>query len=151
MPRWGYSYQGLREEKIAKASLREVDVSPKWSRELCRALLGLTINQARSLCEDIINFKRPIHYKRYNKNRGHRRGLGSPGGFPVKAAKLFSKLLDSLEANAEFKGLDPEKMKIVHAVAYKGRKIYKTIPRAFGRSTPYIKQLVHVELVAEED
>ncbi|MDW8022050.1 MAG: uL22 family ribosomal protein, partial [Nitrososphaerota archaeon] len=55
--------------------------------------------------------------------------------------------LDSLEANADFKGLDPDDVVIIHAAAHKARRIRKFIERAFGRATPYEKQLVHIEVV----
>ena len=82
----------------------------------------------------------------------HRCGLtGWPSGrYPVKAAKYYLKLLDNLENNAEQKGLDISRLKIVHCAAFRGRKRRKYIPRAFGRATPYFDTLVHVEIVAEE-
>jgi len=57
------------------------------------------------------------------------------------------KLLDGLEANAEFKGIDLDRARIVHAAAHRGRRIRKYIERAFGRSSPYDRTLTHIELV----
>ncbi|MEM4316290.1 MAG: 50S ribosomal protein L22, partial [Nitrososphaerota archaeon] len=78
----------------------------------------------------------------------HHAQTRGPGGYPVKVARIMLKLLDGLEANAEFKGLDLDRVKIVHASAHKGRRIRKYIERAFGRSSPYHKTLTHIELVA---
>jgi len=149
MPHWGYSVQEVDKARTVKASLREVDVSPKWSREVCRAILGLKLPEARKLLEDVVAKKRMIPYRRYNKNRAHHGQAKGPGGYPVKVAKLMLKLLDSLEANADFKGLDPDDVVIVHAAAHKGRRIRKFIERAFGRATPYDKVLVHIEVMGE--
>jgi len=149
MPHWGYSVQEVDKARTVKASLREVDVSPKWSREVCRAILGLKLPEARKLLEDVVARRRMIPYRRYNKNRAHHRQTKGPGGYPVKVAKLMLKLLDSLEANADFKGLDPDDVVIVHAAAHKGRRIRKYIERAFGRATPYDKVLVHIEVMGE--
>jgi len=149
MPHWEYSVKELDEARTVKASLREIDVSPKWSREVCRAIVGLTIPEARRLMEDVIAMKRMIPYRRYKKKRAHHAQTKGPGGYPVKVARHMLKLLDSLEANAEFKGFDPDEVVIVHAAAHKARRLKKFMPRAFGRATPYDKQLVHIEVIGE--
>ena len=149
MPHYHYSVKELDETRTVKASLREIDVSPKWSREVCRAIVGLTIPEAKKLMEDVIAMKRMIPYRRYRKNRAHHAETKGAGGYPVKVAKHMLKLLESLEANADFKGLDPDEVVIIHAAAHKARRIRKFMPRAFGRATPYDKQLVHIEVVGE--
>ncbi len=149
MPNWGYSVKELDPGRTVKASLREVDVSPKFSREVCRAIIGLKIPEAKKLMEDVIAMKKMIPYRRYNKDRAHHRQTRGPGGYPVKIARMMLKLLESLEANAEFKGLDPEQVVIKYAVAHKGRVIRKFIERAFGRATPYDKTLTHIEVIGE--
>jgi large subunit ribosomal protein L22 len=150
MPSWRYSTTIGEKDNEVRASLREVDVSPKWAVEVCRAVKGLTIPQARSLLEDVVAGRRMIKYTRYVKKRAHHAETKGPGGYPVKVSKLMLKLIESLEANAEFKGLDVEKTKIVHAASHKGRVVRKIIERASGRSSPYNKTYVHIELAAVE-
>jgi len=72
------------------------------------------------------------------------------GRYPEKAAKEFIRLLDNLESNAEYRGMDLDRLKIVNATVHKGRKIERFTPRAMGRATPKINILTHVELVAQE-
>ena len=72
------------------------------------------------------------------------------GRYPVKTAQAVLKILESGEANAEYKGLDIEQLKIVHSSAFPGMKIKRFIPRAFGRSSPRYNTLTHVEIVLEE-
>ncbi len=153
LPQFGYSYVAYNPTLQVRASLREVDVSPKAAREVCEAIKGLNLDKARALLQDVISFKKAIPYRRYKKKVPHRRQLNSfyAGRFPVKAAKLVLKLLDNLEANADFKGLDVTRLKIIHAAAYPGRKIKKYFPRAFGRSSSNFKVLVHIEVVGEEE
>ncbi|MEM0441463.1 MAG: 50S ribosomal protein L22 [Candidatus Caldarchaeum sp.] len=148
MPLWRYSTTIGEKETEVRASLREVDISPKWAREVCEAIKGLTIPEAKKLLEDVVKQKRMIRYARYKKKRAHHGETKGPGGYPVKVSRYMLKLIESLEANAEFKGLDPEKTKIVHAVSHKGRVAPKYIERAFGRSSPYNKTYVHVEVAA---
>lgn len=148
MPEWSYSAK-LDDENVVKASLREVDLSMKKTRELLRSLKGMRLPHAREFLEDVIALRRAVPYKRFKKKVPHRRGMAA-GRYPVKSAKMILKLLDSLEANAEVKGLNPDNVKIIHTAVHKARKIRKYIPRAFGRSSPYIKELVHVELIGRE-
>jgi len=72
------------------------------------------------------------------------------GRFPQKTAKEYLKLLDNLESNAEYKGMDLDRLRIVSAVVHRGTKLERFTPRAMGRTSPKIGVLVHVELVAKE-
>jgi large subunit ribosomal protein L22 len=154
MPTWRYSIKipEEEEEKYVKASLREAPISPKHAVEIAREIRGMYVDNARRFLEDVASMKRPVPFKRYKKKVPHRRGLNKwyAGRYPVKAASFFIKLLDNLVNNAEDKGLDTDRLKIIHCVAHRGRKIKKYIPRAYGRSSPYFDTLVHVEIVAKE-
>lgn len=152
MPTWRYSIRVEDETRCVKASGRELDISPKHAREICRAIKNLTIEEAKRLLNDVIEKKRPIPFMRYYKGVGHRKGLEGwhAGRYPVKAAKAILRVIENLEANAEYKGLDVDRLRVIHAVAHRGRKIRKYIPRAFGRATPFFNTLTHVELVAKE-
>jgi len=99
--------------------------------------------------EQVINKKKPVPFKRFNKKVPHRRGLqkAAAGRYPVKAAKKILEVLESAEANATYKGLDTENLKVIHAAAYPGMKIKRYIPRAMGRATPHFETLCHVEIV----
>ena len=142
----------LDPDKTAIASGRDLSISPKATREICQAIRRMKLNEARNYLQEVIDMKRPVVYKRYKKKQAHRRGIEGfyAGRYPVKAASEMIKVLDSVEANAVFKGLDLEKLKITHAVAQRARKIRGYIPRAFGGASPRNNLLCHVELVAEE-
>lgn len=150
--RWKISAQELDPVRTAIACGRDLRISYKHAVEVCNAIRGMKLDEARRLLEDVIALKRPIPFRRYHGKVGHRRGLQkwAAGRYPVKTAKEVLKLLDQLEANAAYKGLDLDRIWIIHAVAHKGMKIRKYIPRAFGRATPYFQQLVHIELAVEE-
>ncbi len=150
MPTWRYSAQ-LDPLTTAIASGRDLRISYKDAVEVLRAIRGKRVEDAKRILEDVIKLKRPVPYRTYHGKVGHRRGQGfGPGRYPVKAAKAILKVLENAIANAEYKGLDTERLWIVHAVAHKGPKIKKYIPRAFGRATPYFEQLVHIEIGVEE-
>ncbi|MEM0216465.1 MAG: 50S ribosomal protein L22 [Candidatus Bathyarchaeia archaeon] len=154
MPEWGYSIpeESLDPEKTAKASGRELRISCKSAREICNTIKGMLLPQAKKYLRDVIAKKKLVPFKRYNKKAAHHGGLEKAysGKYPVKAARHILKILESAEANAENKGLDTERLKIIHASAYPGTKIKRYMPRAFGRATPKFETLCHVEIVLEE-
>ena len=148
MPRWRYSV-ALDPVRTAVASGRDLRISYKAAVEVLKEIRGKKVDKAKQILEDIIEMKRAVSYKRYYGKVGHRRGMG-PGRYPVKAAKAILSIIENAEANAEFKGLDTTRLWIVHAAAFQGMKLKKFIPRAFGRTSPYFQQLVHVEIGLEE-
>ncbi|NOZ76576.1 MAG: 50S ribosomal protein L22 [Euryarchaeota archaeon] len=147
----GYSYTPKR-KRFSKALGREVRVSPKFSSEICREIRGKKLDAARAFLEDVMAMRRPVPLRRFNKGVAHRRGLvkAFAGRYPVKAARNILKVLESAVANAEYKGLDTDKLYISHAAAQKGRIIRGFRPRAFGRSSPSNTLTTHIEIVLEE-
>ena len=154
VPKWGYSIKEgeLDPEKTVKASGREVKVSPKSAREVCKTIKGMMLTKAKQYLKDVIAKKKPVPFLRFKKKAGHRRGLEKAyaGRYPVKAAKNILKVLEGAEANAEYKGLDTERLRIIHTSAYPGVKIKRFMSRAFGRSSPKIETLCHIEVALEE-
>ncbi|MEN6592535.1 MAG: 50S ribosomal protein L22, partial [Methanobacterium sp.] len=125
--------------KVAKAAGRSLKISPKHSREICNAIRGMEVEEAKDYLEDVIAMKQAVPFKRYNKKVGHKRGLdGWPTGrYPVKAAKQILDVLVNAEANAEYQGLDTDNLEIVHISSHRGYVIRGWTPRAFGRASPF--------------
>jgi len=152
MPKWGYSITELDTERTVKASGREVRVSHKAAREVCNAIKGMMLTEAKEFLQQVIQKKKPVPFRRFKKKVGHRHGLEKAfaGRYPVKAAQKILEVLEGAEANADFKGLDIENLRIIHASAYPGMKIKRYIQRAFGRSSPRFKTLCHIEVALEQ-
>jgi len=153
MPEWGYSITNLDPERTVKSSGRELRVSHKAAREVCTAIKGMTLDQAKQYLNNVIIKKQPVPFRRYRKKLGHRHGVKEgayAARYPVKTAQKILRVLEGAEANAEYKGFDLERLRIIHAVAYPGMKLKRFTPRAFGRSSPKIQTLTHVELVLEQ-
>ena len=113
----------------------------------------MSIEKAREFLENVIARKEAVPYRRYNMEVAHRSNIRDgffAGRFPEKAAGEFLKLLDNLESNAEYRGMDLDRLRIVSAAVHKGTKLQRFQPRAMGRSSPKYDTLVHVELVAQE-
>jgi len=154
MPKWGYSIltETLDPEKTAKASGRENRVSHKHAREVCKAIKGMTLANAKQYLRDVIAKKKAVPFTRYNKKAGHRHGLvkSFAGRYPIKASAQILKIIQGAEANAENKGLDVDRLRVLHAAAYPGTKIKRFTPRAHGRASPKFETLTHIEIVLDE-
>ncbi len=152
MPRFGYSVTGLDPDKTAIASGRELDISHKHAREICREIKGMKLEKAKEYLEDVTKLKRSVPFRRHHKKVGHRSDLVGwhTGRYPEKAAGKILEILESVEKNAEFKGLQVDKLKIIHASGYPGRKLKRIFYRAFRTSSPKINTLTHVEIAVEE-
>lgn len=155
MPTWHYSVKFQDESKIAKAVKLDIPVSVKYMREIARTIKGMKLKDAIKFLEDVIKLKQPVPFRRYHGKVSHKRGLsgrfGWPAGrYPVKGAKYALELLREVESNAENKGLDTEKLFIVHIAAHKGITLKRYMPRAFGRSTPKFRRHTNLEVVVKE-
>ena len=151
MPTWGYSVKDLDPERTVKCAGREIKISPKAATEICKTISGMRLTEAKKLLEIVAEKKRSVPYRHYHKEVPHKGHQGFDAGrYPVKAANRIHRLLEELEANAEYRGLDVDKVKIIHAACHRGMKIKKYIPRAFGRASPYYNTVTHVELVGFE-
>ena len=156
MPKWTYSLKFRDESRIAKAMLWDVPVHPKVMSEVARAIRGMTVGEARRFLERVVRKEEAVPFRRAHGKQAHRRGLADKWGwpvgrYPVKAARYMLKLLDNVENNAEVKGLDPERLRIVHVAAHKGITLKRWFPRAWGRATPKNKVHSHVEVIVREE
>lgn len=147
-----YAYKDEDKSRTARASATQLKISPRHAVEICREIRGMEVEKARKYLEEVINMERPVAFKRYNRKVGHRRGLTgwASGRYPVKAATHILKVLENAEANAEYKGLDTEKLRIIHISSHRGPVIRGWIPRAFGRATPFNTPTTHVQIVLGE-
>jgi large subunit ribosomal protein L22 len=154
MPKWGYSInvKTLNPEKTAKASGRELKVSHKAAREVCKAIKGMDLKKAKDYLQDVTEKKKAIPYTRFIKKLGHKGGTQKRfvGRYPIKTAARVLRVLQAAEANAENKGLDVDKLRIIHAAAYPGMKLKRYAPRAQGRASPKYDTQTHVEIVLDE-
>lgn len=153
MPQFGYAFQNYDKTRHVRASIREKDISHKHAREIAVAIKGRSIEKARELLQNVIARKEAIPYRRYNNEVAHRSNIRDgffAGRFPKKAASEFIRILDNLESNAEYKGMDLDRLRIISAAVHKGTKLKRFQPRAMGRSSPKFDTLVHVEIIAQE-
>ena len=151
MGRFSYAFQDFDKTKHVRAAIREKGISHKHAREIGISIKGLSIEKSRDYLLSVIKLERSIPFKRYKNQVGHKSDPGTMSGrYPQKAATEILKLLDNLESNAEYKGMDLDRLKIINATVHKGRLVKRFIPRAQGTATAKNNVLTHVELVAQE-
>jgi large subunit ribosomal protein L22 len=153
MPEYKYALTNFDKSRHVRASIRDKSASHKHAREVALAIKGMSIERARLFLENVTARKTAVPFRRYNNEVAHRSNIRDgfcSGRYPEKTAREVLKLLDNLEANAEYKGMDLDALKIISAVVHKGTKIKRFTPRAMGRSSPKYNTLIHFELVAQE-
>jgi len=135
-------------KKIAVVRAWNLPISRKNSVHVARAIKYLPLEKAKKYLEDVIAKKRSIPFFRYNRDIPHRNDLNGPikaGRYPEKVARHFLRLLNSLEKNAQYSGLNTNKLLIIHAAAHKGTTVWGRI-----RMKTVRRKRTHVEIVAME-
>ncbi|MBI2110327.1 50S ribosomal protein L22 [Candidatus Woesearchaeota archaeon] len=103
----------------AKIISRNISISWKQAVEISNLIRYKPLEKAQVILQRIIKKEIPVPYKRYRKSIPHRKGNIATGRYPVKAASHFLQLLNNLEANAEFKGLDTKNLVITKLISNK--------------------------------
>lgn len=146
----GYSFN-YDTEKHAVARGSGLNISPKHTFEVCRAIKGWNIERAKKYLERVILQKQAVPFKRFHGKVGHRKGDGfGPGRYPKKAAAAILKVIESAESNAENLGKDVELLWIRHIAASRGAVTMSRFPRAYGRTTAKRRESVNLEVILEE-
>lgn len=153
VPNYKISVFGLDADRTAIATGRNMRISPKHAREICHELKGKYLETAQEYLEQVITGDKSVPFKRYRKKIPHRRDLQKwpAGRYPQKAAREILRVLENVEQNSSFKGLEVSRLRITHIAAQRGRKIRGIMQRAHGRSSPSNQTLTHVEVVVTED
>ncbi|HLC81213.1 MAG TPA: 50S ribosomal protein L22 [Candidatus Nanoarchaeia archaeon] len=103
-------------EHSAKAKSSDISVSFKHSVEISRAIRYKNTAAAKKILQDTIEMKRAIPFRKYKQNVAHKRTMAA-GRYPEKAARAFLRLINSVEANAQSKGLNTANLKITVMMA----------------------------------
>ena len=127
------------DKKIAFVRAKNLPVSKKHSAAISLAIKGKTAKESISKLESVIEKKSAIKFK---GEIPHRKGMMS-GRYPVKASKVFIKLIRGLVANALVKGIDVENAVIYSNVDDAGKQLRP------GRKRRRFKRC-HITLKLEE-
>jgi large subunit ribosomal protein L22 len=145
----GYTYHGETGVSVARARGVELPISPKKTYEILNAIRGLPVDRATTILEDAIALRRAIPFRRYNQETAHHVGTG-PGRYAKKVAQNVLKVLENAKENAEYEGLDADRLFVKVAASSRGRLHKASMPRAHGRATAWNEQTTHIEIVLAE-
>ena len=139
MGNWTYPQLEVDELRIAKSVLRNVPVSIKDLYNVCKAIRGMYVNDAKEFLNRVLQEKEALPYFRYSSGASHKANISAKfkikaGRYPKKAIKYVLKLIENAEANASNKGLNLDKLVIIHIASHKGITLKRYMPRAFGRA-----------------
>ncbi len=140
-----YAFQGFNKDLMARAMGRDLTISTKQAIEMCNYLRNRKVLQAKTLLTEILAQKKALPFKRFTNGLGHKPGKMASGRYPVKASRAFMGLLESVEANAQTKGLNTSELDIIHLCAHKASS-----PLHHGRNYGREFKRTHVELVVQE-
>ncbi|MBI1970751.1 50S ribosomal protein L22 [Candidatus Woesearchaeota archaeon] len=139
-----YAFQGYDAGRMARASTKDVPVSVRHSIEICTYLRRKNLQMAKALLQDVLEKKRAVPFRRFTNGVGHKKGMAS-GRYPVKACKYFLELMNSVETNAQQKGLNTANLYLTHLIAQKGATQFH-----FSRQRGRTMKSTHLEVVVEE-
>jgi len=129
---------------FARAKTTNLSISTKHSVEISRFLRYKTTSFAKDYLQSVADLKKAVPFKKFNRDIGHKVGGMAAGRYPQKAAKEFLKLVNSVESNAQDKGLNTSSLKISKLIANKA-----SIPMTGGRHRSGTKR-THLEIEVVE-
>lgn len=140
----GYAFRNYNPENMARAVAIAMPISFKQSVEICRFIENKNVNDAKKILSSVMEGKMAVPFKSYNWDLGHKKGVG-PARYPKKASVEIVKLIEDVEANAQFKGLNTSNLVIAHVSAHKASKTWH-----FGRKSRRRMKRTNIEIVVEE-
>jgi large subunit ribosomal protein L22 len=147
---YSYKLDEEDEKKTSKAYGKEVNMSFKKANEVCHVIKGMNVDSAIAYLEKVIKKEAFVPFRRYKTKIGHKTG-GKPGKYPAKVAKKVIELLKNAKANAGYKGLNDERLKIEHATANKALEFPRVKPKGGrGSPRPHNMELTNVEIILRE-
>lgn len=134
-----YDYStDMKGPRAMGSSLR---ISPKRAKEVADAIRGMDLVRAKRYLEDVAAMKTAVPYNRYKHKLGHRKGMCT-GGYPIRIAEHFLKVLKNAEANAKS---DVSKLVVTHISANRGRPM----PGRY-KGSPSNRQTTHLQIILSE-
>lgn len=139
-----YANKKYESEHMARAVGTSLGISTKHTIEICSLLRSKELSYAKELLRNAIEKKQAIPFTRFNSDVGHKPGIG-PGRYPEKASTEILNLLECVEANAQFKGLNTSELIIEHICAHKAGKAMR-----YGRQRGRTAKRTHIEVMVKE-
>ena len=149
-----YQFKDFSDKLTSKAMMKNQKVSLKYATEMCREIRGKSVKKVLKTLERILKQETYLPLKKYKLKVGHRKGTVvsgvKEGRFPEKICETFIRLVETAKGNASFKGLDEEKLIVLHAFASKGFSRMKKQPKGKVGGKMRKPKSTHLEIVLLE-
>jgi large subunit ribosomal protein L22 len=142
---YNYPLKDYNKDHMARCVGINLPISRKISIEICNFLKGKKISLAKEDLGQVIRKKKAVPITRFNKGTGHKKKIG-PGKYPINASREILGLIESVEANAQFKGLNTSDLIIYHISASKGATQWH-----YGRQRRRQMKRTNVVVVVKEE
>lgn len=116
---------------------QSLHISTKTASYISKFIRGKGIQKAILDLEEVAKLRKPVPMK---GEIPHRKGKIMSGRYPQKAAKIFIKLLKSLQANANFLGVENPVI---------SESISNIAARPFGKFGSVRRKRTHVKIIAK--
>lgn len=152
---YNFDFSELKDEKgIAKAMALNKPISTKYATEFCREINGKNVERVEAFLNNVIQGKEFLPLRKYNKKVAHRKGDSKSnvksGRYPKKAAGVFLGLVRDVKANADYKGLDVDKLFVLHSFASLGFRRFGYQARGKIGGKRRRKKSTHIEIIVKE-
>lgn len=116
----------------------------------------MPLKRAVAYLKNVIAMKECIPFRRFNGGVGRcaqAKQFGTTQGrWPKKSAEFLLQLLKNAESNADYSGLDVDRLIVQHIQVNRAACLRRRTYRAHGRINPYMSSPCHIELwLTEED
>ena len=138
-----YTFKGYDKDNMARVLGRALPISFKQSVEICTMIRDKDLSYAKDALSKIIEHKKAVPFRRFRHNIGHKTKIG-PGRYPERASNEILKLINSVEANAQFKGLNTSNLVITHINANEAGKVMRS-----GRKRSRKAKRTNIEVVVQ--
>ncbi|XP_050509580.1 60S ribosomal protein L17-like [Diabrotica virgifera virgifera] len=145
-----YAREPENPAKSCKAKGSNLRVHFKNTCETANAIRNMPLKRAVAYLNNVITQQECVPFKRFNGGVGRcaqAKQFGiTQGRWPKKSAEFLLHLLRNAESNADYSGLDVDRLVIGHIQVNKAVCLRRRTYRAHGRINPYMSSPCNIEL-----
>lgn len=114
----------------------------------------MPLRRAQRFLKNVTDKKECVPFRKFNGGVGRcaqaKQWGTTQGRWPKKSAEFLLQLLRNAESNADYKGLDVDRLVIDHIQVNRAPCLRRRTYRAHGRINPYMSSPCHIELTLLE-
>ncbi|KAI3388601.1 hypothetical protein SNEBB_003023 [Seison nebaliae] len=127
----------------------------KNTREAAHAIKKMPLVRAQRYLKHVMDKVEIVPFKRFNGGVGRKAQCKNwncnQGRWPAKSCKVLLELLKIAESNADYQGIEQDKLVIDHIQVNQAPNMRRRTYRAHGRINPFISHPCHIEMILGEN